>query len=257
MIALFDSGIGGLSVWREIRRLLPQVDILYFGDQAYAPYGQLTPEQIQARSFKIVNFLISQDVDFIVIACNTATVNSTINTLRSAFPQITFVGVEPPIKPVALATKTGQAAILATPATCASARLQELVNLYAQNINLHLISATSWASLVESGDLSSSKALEQVALYLKPLLDLNVDTAGLGCTHYPFLRPLLDQVSQGRINFIEIGLPVAQRVKTLLSPDKLDGKSKHIFLTTATPQALGRPLLNLLEIDSPVESIKL
>ncbi len=257
MIALFDSGIGGLSVWREIRRLLPQIDILYFGDQAYAPYGQLTPEQIQERSFKIVNFLITQGINFVVIACNTATVNSTINTLRSVFPQITFVGVEPPVKPVALATQTGQGAILATPATCASTRLRELINLYAQNINLHLIPAVSWASLVESGDLKSTHALKEVDHYLKPLLDLNVDTAGLGCTHYPFLRPLLDQVSQGRINFIEIGLPVAQRVKTLLSPDNLDGNSHQKFITTSSVEALSQPLKNLLEIDSPVESIKL
>lgn len=261
MIGIFDSGIGGLSVYKEIVERLPGVSTIYIGDQANAPYGIKTKLEIKKRGEIISAYLISQGARIIVVACNTATVSVTINHLRKLFPRTQFVGVEPPVKPLATLTKTGKIAIYATSLTCKSKRLQKLINLHAKHLQVYVTPTPEWVTLVETGDLTSQHAQNMIKKYTNEHLKLGVDQAGLGCTHYPFLRSTLEKVTEGKIKFIDIGLPVAKRVETLLSKTSMQKTNippTHQFITTSKDKTtLTNALENLLKIQAKVESINI
>jgi glutamate racemase len=206
----------------------------------------------------ISKFFQSLGIKLVVIACNTATVNAPVDTLRQNFPKMTFVGVEPPVKPLEKLSKTREVAIFATPATCKSNRLKELICLYGKNLNLHVIPTPEWAPMVESGDLTSEATDQLLLKYLEILIPTNTDWIALACTHYPFLKSRLIALSKNKFQFLDIGQPVANQTLTLYKKLGLPIESgHHRFITTAAPDRLTQALKRLLSLETTVESIKI
>ena len=193
MIGIFDSGIGGLSVYREIRKLLPEEKYVYFSDNAHCPYGEKSKEYIIDRARHITDFLISQGADIIVVACNTATA-AAIKTLRSEY-NISFIGMEPAIKPAAASTKSGIIGVLATAGTLKAEKYRDTKGRHAEDVTVVEHIGKGFVELVESGTTSGPKAESVVMESLEPLLDAGADTIVLGCTHYPFLAETIAKVA--------------------------------------------------------------
>ncbi len=194
MIGIFDSGIGGLSVFREIRKVLPDEKYIYFSDNAHCPYGEKSKEYIINRARNITDFLISKGADIIVVACNTATA-AAIATLRQEYC-IKFIGMEPAIKPAALSTRTGVIGVLATAGTLKADNYLNTKGKYAEGIKITEHIGQGFVELVESGKTSGEEAEATVRASLKPLLDEGADRIVLGCTHYPFLIEAIRKVAQ-------------------------------------------------------------
>ncbi len=195
MIGIFDSGIGGLSVFREIRKVLPEEKYIYYSDNAHCPYGEKSKEYIIERSRAITDFLISKGAGIIVVACNTATA-AAISTLRQEYPDMKFIGMEPAIKPAALSTKTGVIGVLATAGTLKADKYLNTKGRYAEGIKITEHIGQGFVELVESGNTSGEEAESIVRTSLKPLLDEGADRIVLGCTHYPFLMDTIAKVSE-------------------------------------------------------------
>ncbi len=213
-IGIFDSGVGGLSIARAIKNILPEEDLVYFADIEFSPYGNKPKDIIKQRSEYIVNFLIKQNCKIIVVACNTATVNS-INDLRSK-TAIPMVGVEPAIKPAALQSKTGVIGVLATEQTLESESFLRLTTKYAQKVKVETKACPQFVSLVESLNHNSEQAVDVAEHYIRPLLAKGCDQIILGCTHFSFLRPAIDSVVGSKANIIDTATPVAMEVKRKL-----------------------------------------
>lgn len=219
-IGIFDSGIGGVSVYREIQKLLPDCKYIYLADNAYCPYGEKSKEFIMDRCRIVTEFLIGLGADIIVIACNTATVTA-ISSLREDFP-IRFVGVEPAIKPAVLATKSGIIGVLATSTTLKGNKYLEKKTTIPENIQVIERVGQGFVELVEDGDYNSAKAEEVVRASLQPILDAGADTVVLGCTHYPFLRDILFKIAGEKVLFVDSGQAIAKQVKRVLEEENLD-----------------------------------
>ena len=194
MIGIFDSGVGGLSVFREIRKLLPEEKYAYFSDNAHCPYGEKSKEYITDRARHITEFLIGQGADIIVVACNTATAVA-IKTLREDYPHIRFIGMEPAIKPAAAITKTGVVGVLATAGTLKADKYRDTKGRHAEDVTVVEHIGQGFVELVESGITTGPKAESIVMESLEPLLDAGADTIVLGCTHYPFLAETISKVA--------------------------------------------------------------
>ena len=193
MIGIFDSGIGGLSVFREIKKLLPEEKYIYFSDNAHCPYGEKSKEYIIDRAHHITDFMLKEGADIIVVACNTATA-AAIKTLRSEYP-ITFIGMEPAIKPAALMTKTGTIGVLATAGTLKADKYRDTKGRHAEDVLVVEHIGQGFVELVESGQTTGRNAEATVMESLEPLLDAGADTIVLGCTHYPFLSETISKVA--------------------------------------------------------------
>lgn len=193
MIGIFDSGVGGLSVYREIRKTLPDSDIIYYADNAHCPYGEKNREYITDRARKITEFLISEGADIIVVACNTATAAS-ISVLREEF-DIPFIGMEPAVKPAADSTETGTIGVLATAGTLKAAKYHNTREQYAENVNIVENVGSGFVELVEKGTTSGPEAESVVRRSLKPIIEAGADIVVLGCTHYPFLSECIRKIS--------------------------------------------------------------
>ena len=193
MIGIFDSGIGGLSVFREIKKLLPEEKYIYFSDNAHCPYGEKSKEYIIDRARHITDFMLKEGADIIVVACNTATA-AAIKTLRSEYP-ITFIGMEPAIKPAALMTKTGTIGVLATAGTLKADKYRDTKGRHAEDVLVVEHIGQGFVELVESGQTTGRNAEATVMESLEPLLDAGADTIVLGCTHYPFLSETISKVA--------------------------------------------------------------
>jgi glutamate racemase len=193
MIGIFDSGSGGLSVFREIRKLLPEESYIYFADNAHCPYGEKSREYITARSRKITEFLLKEGADIIVVACNTATA-AAIKTLRESYP-VCFIGMEPAVKPAASLTETGVVGVLATAGTLNADKYQVTREKYSDGVRIVEHVGQGFVELVEKGITSGKDAEKIVESSLKPLLDEGADTLVLGCTHYPFLSDTIYKVA--------------------------------------------------------------
>lgn len=194
MIGIFDSGIGGLSVFREIRKLLPEEKYSYFSDNAHCPYGEKSRDYIIDRARWITDFLLSEGADIIVVACNTATAVA-IKTLRAEYPHIRFIGMEPAIKPAAAITKTGIVGVLATAGTLKADKYRDTKGRHAEDVTVVEHIGQGFVELVESGNTTGPKAESIVTESLEPLLDAGADTIVLGCTHYPFLAETISKVA--------------------------------------------------------------
>lgn len=211
-IGVFDSGVGGLSVLHHIRAAMPDARLIYVADSGHVPYGDKSPAYIEARSLAITNFLISEGAQAIVIACNTATA-AAAHTLRSQYSQLPIIGMEPAVKPAVAATKSGVVGVLATVGTLESARFAALLEKYAGNVKIVTQSCPGLVELVERGDLRSVEARRLVERYTAPLLATGADTFILGCTHYPFLAPLIHEVAGAAITLIDTSAAVARELK--------------------------------------------
>ena len=193
MIGIFDSGIGGLSVFREIRKLLPEQGYIYYSDSAHCPYGEKSKEYIIDRARSITRRLMGMGVEIVVVACNTATA-AAISTLRKEFP-IKFIGMEPAIKPSAALTKTGVVGVLATAGTLKAEKYLDTREKWAQSITVVEHIGEGFVELVEKGQTSGAEAEAVVQNSLIPLLEAGADTIVLGCTHYPFLADTIKKVA--------------------------------------------------------------
>ena len=240
-IGVFDSGLGGLSVWREVVKLLPNHSIIYVSDNAYCPYGPRPVEVLIKRTQEISRFLIEQGCALIVVACNTATA-AAIDHLRSAFP-LPFVGMEPAVKPAALHSKTGVVGILATRGTFQGRLYQETSHRFAAHIRVIEQIGDGLVELVEQGLAHSPEALQLLHTYIDPMIEAGADHLVLGCTHYPFLIPVIEQISQGRMTIIDPAPAVAQQVCAVWEQrDKVDylvdTPPIYRFYTTGSEDAL-------------------
>lgn len=207
MIGIFDSGVGGLSVFREIRKLLPEENYIYYSDNAHCPYGEKTREYIIDRAREITRFLIGKGADIIVVACNTATA-AAIASLREEFP-IRFIGMEPAVKPAVAITSTGVVGVLATAGTLKADKYQHTREKYSEGVRIVEHVGRGFVELVESGRTSGPEAESVVEESLRPLLDEGADTIVLGCTHYPFLSETISKVAS-RL--------VPERMVTIIDP---------------------------------------
>lgn len=237
-IGVFDSGEGGLSVLKEITRLLPEAEYVYYSDNAHCPYGEKSPEYIQDRARAITERLLKEGADVIVVACNTATA-AAISVLRSEYSDassqevrdkvreltggrhdhICFIGMEPAVKPAALGTKTGVVGVLATAGTLKGSKYLKTKESVDDQVNVFEHVGRGFVELVEEGRLSGSEAEDVVKASLGPLLSAGADIIVLGCTHYPFLLPVLQKVAGPDIRFIDPAPAVARQLVHVLERD--------------------------------------
>lgn len=213
-IGVFDSGVGGLSVLQHIHRTLPVDKLIYVADSAHVPYGDKTPEYIAQRSIALTRFLIEQGADAIVIACNTATAAAAA-TLRQQF-DLPIIGMEPAVKPAVTATKSAVVGVLATIGTLESARFAALLERYAGEVKIVTQGCPGLVERVEQGDLLGNRTRELIERYTSPLLEKGADTLILGCTHYPFLTPLIRDVVGEGITLVDTGEAVARHLQRRL-----------------------------------------
>ncbi|MCB5191409.1 glutamate racemase [Methylobacillus arboreus] len=218
-IGVFDSGVGGLSVLRHIRGLLPHENLLYFADSRHAPYGAKSQAYIIDRSREITHFLLAQGAKAIVVACNTATA-AAIHALRQEF-HIPIIGMEPAVKPAAAATRSGVVGVLATTGTLQSAQFAALLENYGKNIKVETQACVGLVECIERGDLSAGATRALVAQYVIPLMEAGADTIVLGCTHYPFVKPLIAEIAGEEVVLIDTGSAVARQLRHRLQEDGL------------------------------------
>ncbi|MDM8531450.1 glutamate racemase [Anaerolineales bacterium HSG25] len=240
-IGLFDSGIGGVSIWRELVRLLPHESTIYVADSANCPYGFRPTAEIRALSAEIVTFLIAQGCKLIVVACNTASA-AALYWLREQF-KIPFVGLEPALKPAAKASKTGHIGILATQGTLQGELLHNTIRTHAQTVQVHVRVGSGLVKQVENGQLDTPMTKKLLSEHLEVLLAKKVDQIALGCTHYPLLQPLIDQILAGRAVAIDPAPAVIRQVQRLLNVDNIQALSAtplHQFYSTGTTEQLQR-----------------
>ena len=215
-IGVFDSGLGGLSVLRELVTLAPDADVIYVADSAHVPYGTKPPSFIQERSLAITRFLVEcQHARGIVVACNTATTHA-VATLRRTFTTVPIVGMEPAVKPAAAATRSGVVGVLATPATLDGERFADLVQRYTDGIELLTQPSPGLVECVESGDVDGPEAERLLRVFTGPMLARGADTIVLGCTHYPFLRETLQRLVGPHVTLIDTGEAVARQTVRVL-----------------------------------------
>lgn len=251
-IGIFDSGIGGTSVWKEIYALLPNENTIYLADSANAPYGFKKKETILQLSIKNTELLLSKGCKIIVVACNTATTNA-ITELRALF-KVPFIGIEPAIKPAALNSKTKAIGILATKGTLSSELFHNTTNLYAQGHQIIEQIGTGLVELIEAGKAGSEETKILLKSYLKPMLEANIDYLVLGCTHYPYLMPLLPNLLPSHVKIIDSGLAVAKQTKAVLEKNELLNQSlhmasKHLFYTNGNSKVMKELLVNRFNVD--------
>jgi glutamate racemase len=213
-IGIFDSGVGGLSVLRAMLRRLPTVSMIYVGDVSQAPYGERPTAEIVDRCERIVSFLADQGATMIVVACNTATVTA-IAQLRERWPALTFVGVEPGVKPAAAHSRARRIAVLATPATSASERLRQLVDHHAAGVDVHILPCPGLAAAIERGALHGPELLDVLQPLCNRARAAQVDTVVLGCTHYAFVADTIQKLLGPGITLIDTTAAIAERIASL------------------------------------------
>jgi len=220
-IGIFDSGVGGITVWKELAKLLPGERTIYLADAKNAPYGAQPKSAILEFSIKNTEVLIARKCKLIVVACNTATTNA-ISFLREHY-QLPFVGIEPAIKPAALATKTKKVGVLATKGTLASSLFHKTAKEHAAGIQIMEQEGKGLVELIEKGNIDTEETRALLQRYLQPMVDHGMDSLVLGCTHYPFLTKILGELLPPHIQIIDSGPPVARQVKAVLAEKQLLG----------------------------------
>jgi glutamate racemase len=247
-IGIFDSGVGGLSVLRAIRQLMPDESTLYFGDQVHVPYGPRTLEEVRAFSEAITRFL-ERSSKIIVVACNSASA-AALEFLRGRFPEVDIVGMEPAVKPAAETTSTGMVGVLATPATFQGALYASVVERFAAGVEILRSTCPGLVELIERGELNGSETRSILDGALLPMLARGIDTVVLACTHYPFVIPLIEQIVGPDVRVVDPAPAIARQTRRLL--EKRDLVSSHAnqrrseFHTSAQPGAMTRLLPLLL-----------
>ena len=250
-IGIFDSGVGGTSIWKEIHALLPYENTIYLADSANAPYGPKGKDAIIALSEKNTEYLLNQNSKIIVVACNTATTNA-IKHLRKKY-DVPFIGIEPAIKPAALQTQTKAIGILATKGTLSSELFFNTSQLYSNGIEVIEQEGEGIVQLIESGNINSEEMKALLEIYLKPMLNANIDYLVLGCTHYPYLIPQLLKMLPKHIKIIDSGEAVARQTKAILKQLNLlniaDVKPDLKFYINSNPKVMSKLLNNNFEVN--------
>ena len=248
-IGVFDSGVGGLSVLRAIRGQMPEEAVVYFGDQGHVPYGPRPLQQVRDFSEAITRFLIGQGAKVIVVACNAASA-AALTYLRQTFPEILFVGMEPAVKPAAEHTETGVVGVLATPATFQGALYASVVERFANGVVLLQDPCAGLVRQIEKGDLSGTATRAILERALHPMLERNIDTVVLACTHYPFVIPLIQEIVGEKVRVIDPAPAVARQTGRLLEANglKRDAGYKGViqFFTSGDAASLRSLLPSLL-----------
>ncbi|GAP15398.1 glutamate racemase [Longilinea arvoryzae] len=214
-IGIFDSGVGGLSILRAIRQRLPAQPVLYLGDQAHVPYGLRTLKEVRHFSEQITRFLLSQGARLIVVACNTASA-AALHELRAQFPEVPFVGMEPAVKPAAEQTLTGVVGVIATPATFQGQLYASVVERFANGVTILQDTCPGLVTAIENGQLDAPETRAILERALMPMLDQHIDTVVLGCTHFPFVIPLIQQIVGPQVRVIDPAPAIARQVERLL-----------------------------------------
>jgi glutamate racemase len=244
-IGIFDSGLGGTSIWGEIQELLPFESCIYLADSRNAPYGEKSEERILELSIKNTEYLLAQKCKLIVVACNTATTNS-IGYLREKYP-VPFIGIEPAIKPAAINSKSKIVGVLATKGTLSSNLFHSTAKNHASGITILEQKGTGLVEMIEKGDLQSDKMRKMLEGYIAPMLEKGIDYLVLGCTHYPYLIPILKEILPENIKIIDSGQAVAKQTKAILMKNDLATDSTvlgtHHFYTNRNEKFL----LNFLQ----------
>jgi glutamate racemase len=242
-VGVFDSGVGGLSVLREMRALMPALDLLYVSDARFLPYGDKPEPFVLARSLAIADFLVARGARALVVACNTATA-AAVPALRARHG-VPVVGIEPAVKPAAAATRSGIVGILATSSTLQSRRYAELLERFGGFVRVIGQPCSGLVERVEAGDLDGPQTRALLERYLQPLLDAGADTLVLGCTHYPFLRPLIEHLAGPDVRVVDPSGAVARRVQEVLGEATGGAGSLRAFTTgdAAAQSALFSQLL--------------
>lgn len=236
-IGIFDSGIGGTSIWREIHNLLPNEKTIYLADSMNAPYGEKPKEEIIRLSMKNTDFLLNMNCKLIVVACNTATTNA-IRELRAKY-DVPFIGIEPAIKPAAIHSKTQVIGILATKGTLNSELFNKTTEMFYHTKIIEQI-GYGLVELIENGQIESAEMTQLLHSYLKPMIEANIDFLVLGCSHYPYLIPQIRKIIPDHIQIIDSGLAVARQTQNLLQEIGFnnDNNNKPIFYTNTNPAVL-------------------
>lgn len=254
MIGIFDSGVGGLSVLRSLRLELPCVPLIYVADQAHVPYGPRPLEQVRQFSTAISRFLIDQGTQLIVVACNAASA-AALHHLRTTFPDTPFVGMEPAVKPAAEHTQTGVVGVLATPATFQGELYASVVERFANGVSLVQHTCPGLVGQIEAGALRHKKTRRILETALQPMLDQGIDTVVLGCTHYPFVIPLIQDLVGPDVRVIDPAPAVARQArrvwqaKALQPLDNMNAlaANDHRYFTTGDPVQFSRVARRLLK----------
>ncbi len=235
LVGVFDSGVGGLTVWREVARQLPHESTLYLADQAHVPYGERSLLEVRRFSEAIVRFLLDGGAKVVVVACNTASA-AALHHLRRAFPEVPFVGMEPAVKPAVERTRTGVVGVLATEATFQGELFASLLDRYAEDAEVLTQVCPGLVEAVEAGEIETAETEALLRTYLTPLVEAGADQLVLGCTHYPFLRPAIERIAGSEVSIIDPAPAVARQTGRVLARD--DGRSnrslpaRHQFYTT-------------------------
>ncbi len=248
---MFDSGVGGLGVLREIRSLMPQVDLIYLADRGRAPYGPRPVAQVRYFSEQITELLLGRGAGSIVIACNSASAVA-LNHLRSIHPTVNFVGMEPAIKPAVAATKTGVIGVLATAATFQGELFASLIDRYGEKAAVVTRVCDGWVELVESGLVDGPEVDAAVMHHLEPVLDQGADTLVLGCTHYPFLGQAIRKAAGPDVQVIDPAPAVARRTAGQVGSE---GDGTTSVLATGLPQQAATLIRMLAGLEFDVEAV--
>jgi glutamate racemase len=257
-IGIFDSGVGGLSVLRAIRRELPNETLLYLGDQAHVPYGSRPRDQIRDYAFGVTRFLLTQGAKLIVVACNTASAVA-LHDLRQAFPDVPFVGMEPAVKPAAETTHTGKVGVLATPTTFAGELYASVVERFAQDVQIFQSTCPGLVEQIEAGDLDGPQTRQILEEALQPMLAMGIDTVVMGCTHYPFVIPLIESITGPEVRTIDPAPAIARQTRRLLTERNLlsaaQNAGKLRFFTSGSLTAYQKILPILLDETGPATGV--
>ena len=256
-IGVFDSGVGGLSVLREIRRELPAEDLIYVADSGYAPYGDRPAEYVRGRAVAIMEFLRAQGTKAVVVACNTAT-GIAVDALRARY-DVPIVAIEPAVKPAVARTRSGVVGVLATTQTLAGQKFARLVSTHAGGVEVLTQACPGLAEQVEAAELTSQSTRSLVERYLRPVLDRGADTIVLGCTHYPFLADTIRAIAGPNVTVIDSAVPVARELRRRLqSSGLLAPVSRHgseTFWTTGPLESVRSVVAHLWDRDVDVRTM--
>ena len=258
-IGLFDSGVGGLSVLRAIRQHLPNEHLIFFADQQHVPYGPRPIAQVREFSEAITRFLLAQGAKLIVVACNTASA-AALYHLRATFPSVPFVGMEPAVKPAAQSTHSGVVGVLATPATFQGDLYASVLERFASGVQVLQDTCPGLVTQIEQGELDSPKTRRILEEALHPMLAAGIDRVVMGCTHYPFVIPLIQEIAGPQVEVIDPAPAIARQARRLLdkydlhNPDPSHGWVR--YLTSGETTQLEPLLPTLIDTTAPVTRIQ-
>lgn len=237
MIGIFDSGVGGLGVLAEIRRLVPEADLIYLADHEGGPYGTRSLEEVRARSETVAAWMIRQGCEVVTIACNTASA-AALRHLRALHPEISFVGMEPAMKPAAASSRSGRVGVVATAATFQGELFASVVDRFARHVEVVTTTCPRWVELVEQGITEGPEATDEVRRCLEPIIRAEVDVVVLACTHYPALSTTIAQVLGPGVHLIDPAPAVARQAARIAERRGIVGRGQTSLFSTADPDSL-------------------